>query len=71
LIPRENACPSIIEDSLRRWQMTIGIMADSHDNLPKVRREILLVNPGECGGWLTGRSSGASIDLDKLEGKIF
>lgn len=51
--------------------MTIGITADSHDNLPKVRRETLLVNPGECGGWLTGRSSGALIDLDKLEGKIF
>ena len=50
--------------------MIIGITADSHDNFRKVRRETLLVNPGECGRWLTGRSNVGLVDLDKLEGKI-
>ena len=51
--------------------MIIGIMGDSHDNLPKLRRETLLVNSGECGGWLTVGSSGGLVDVDRLEAKIF
>lgn len=30
----------------------------------------LIVNPGECGGWLTGKSTIALLDLEKLEAKI-
>ncbi|MGR3319027.1 MAG: metallophosphoesterase [Candidatus Anammoxibacter sp.] len=30
----------------------------------------LFVNPGECGGWLTGISSVALLDIDKMEGEI-
>ena len=29
----------------------------------------LLINPGECGGWLYGKSSIAILDVDKLEAK--
>jgi putative phosphoesterase len=31
----------------------------------------LLINPGECGGWLTGKSTVAMVDLNRLSGKIF
>ena len=27
----------------------------------------LIINPGECAGWLTGRSTAAVLDTDKLE----
>lgn len=40
-----------------------------HTHQRKVEREegMLLVNPGECGGWLTGASSVALVNLDTLE----
>jgi len=31
----------------------------------------LIVNPGECSGWLSGKSSVAVVDLQSLEAKIF
>ena len=31
----------------------------------------LVVNPGECGGWLTGRSTVAIVDLETMETKIY
>lgn len=32
--------------------------------------ETLVINPGECGGWLTGKGTVAMLDLDKMEAKI-
>jgi putative phosphoesterase len=31
----------------------------------------LVVNPGECGGWLTGRSTVAVVDLETLKAKVY
>lgn len=31
----------------------------------------LILNPGECGGWLTGKSTVAIVDLDNLSGMTF
>ena len=33
-------------------------------------RKTLIINPGECGGWLTGKSTIALLDLETLEAKI-
>ena len=43
-----------------------------HTHLPEItkRGETLLVNPGECGGWLKGRCTVAIADLDTLEAEI-
>ena len=30
----------------------------------------LIINPGECGGWLTGKSTIALLDLETLEAKV-
>ena len=30
----------------------------------------LIINPGECGGWLSGKSTIALMDLKTLEAKI-
>ena len=30
----------------------------------------LIINPGECGGWLTGKSTVALVDLTSLSAKI-
>jgi putative phosphoesterase len=43
-----------------------------HTHKPAVQKEgkALLINPGETGGWLTGKSTAALLDLEKLEAEI-
>jgi putative phosphoesterase len=43
-----------------------------HTHRPEVKRlgDTLLVNPGECGGWLFGRSTVAVADLGALSAEI-
>jgi len=38
-------------------------------NLRKIGKTII-INPGECGGWLTGKSTIALLDLTNLKAKI-
>lgn len=38
-------------------------------DLRKIRKT-LIINPGECGGWLTGKSTIALLNLETLEAKI-
>ncbi|MGA1864991.1 MAG: metallophosphoesterase [bacterium] len=48
------------------------IIAYAHTHVPEIKteRETLIINPGECGGWLYGRSTIACVDLDTLKGEI-
>ncbi|MCD6472690.1 metallophosphoesterase [Candidatus Aerophobetes bacterium] len=43
-----------------------------HTHQPVIKRDkgSLLVNPGECGGWITGYATVALVDLDKMEAEI-
>lgn len=43
-----------------------------HTHKPEVRRQddLLFINPGECGGWLTGKSTVALVDLMRLRCQI-
>jgi hypothetical protein len=45
------------------------IIVYGHTHKPDIRREgqTLLLNPGEAGGWLTGKSTVALLDPEKLE----
>jgi uncharacterized protein len=46
--------------------------AYGHTHRPEIKQqgETLIVNPGECGGWLFGLSTVAIADLDTLEAEI-
>jgi putative phosphoesterase len=48
------------------------IIIYGHTHKPDIRKEgaTLLLNPGEVGGWLTGISTVALLDPEKLEWKI-
>ncbi|MBA7556318.1 hypothetical protein ES705_49020 [subsurface metagenome] len=46
------------------------ICAHTHrTDLRKIGKTII-INPGECGGWLTGKSTIALLDLANLEAEI-
>jgi len=49
------------------------ILIFGHTHRPQIQRQAqkLLINPGECCGWLTQRSSVAILDLSDLSAKLF
>jgi len=40
--------------------MKLGIMSGSRDNMP------LIINPDECSGWLYGKSTLVTLDLETM-----
>jgi putative phosphoesterase len=49
------------------------VIAFGHTHKPEIVKKYnkLILNPGECGGWLTAQSTVALVDLNSLSGKIF
>ena len=49
----------------------LHLLIYGHTHKPDVKRigGALLVNPGETGGWTTGKSTVAIVDLAKMEAK--
>ncbi len=43
-----------------------------HTHSPEIRKEgrTLIINPGECGGWLNGKSTVAVADLEEEKAEI-
>jgi len=46
------------------------IYGHTHQTDLRKIRKTLIVNPGECGGWLSGKSTIALLDLENSEVKI-
>lgn len=48
------------------------VIVFGHTHKPVVRKEgkTLLLNPGETGGWLSGKTTAALLNPDKLEAEI-
>ncbi|RKY33273.1 MAG: YfcE family phosphodiesterase [Candidatus Omnitrophota bacterium] len=57
--------------SLKRDNSDLAVFGHTHKPLVKKQNNKLLVNPGECGGWLSGESTIALVDLDSLSARIF
>lgn len=50
----------------------VDVIVYGHLHKIDIRRgKPLVINPGECCAWLTGRSTAASIDLDTMHAEIF
>jgi putative phosphoesterase len=47
----------------------VDLVVHGHSHQPETRREgrTVWINPGETGGWLTGRRTCALVDLDRLD----
>lgn len=50
----------------------LDLLVHGHTHEPKVekRNGNLVVNPGECSGWLTGNKTVATVDLEEMEAEI-
>lgn len=60
----------LIDDLAESQKYEVIIYGHTHRaDLRKIGKT-LIVNPGECGGWLTGKSTIALLELEKLEAKI-
>ncbi len=46
------------------------VSGHTHDVACEMRDGVLHLNPGECGGWLTGRCSVAMLETDALAAEI-
>lgn len=50
---------------------TSDVVIFGHTHKPETRKEgPLYINPGECGGWLSGKSTVSILDLNSLEAEI-
>lgn len=58
-----------LQEKINRGEVHIIIYAHTHKTDIKKVKNTLVVNPGECGGWLYGTSTVAIIDLDKMEAR--
>jgi len=54
----------------RKRQGQVIIFGHTHKPSIKSLGRKLLINPGECCGWLSGKPSIAILDLEKLKAKI-
>ena len=49
----------------------IDVVVCGHSHEPSVeQKDYLAVNPGECGGWLSGRCTAALLDTETLDARI-
>jgi putative phosphoesterase len=48
------------------------VIISGHTHVAEIKKEknSLYINPGEAGGWLTGRATVAVLDLGKMEAEI-
>jgi len=61
--------PENLKD-VHRSQYDLIVYGHTHHSEIKREGRTLLINPGECGGWLTGRCNIGLVDLDKMEAEI-
>lgn len=43
------------------------IYGHTHEEEIKKEKQRIIINPGECGGWLTGSSTVALVDLESMQ----
>ncbi len=59
-------------NQIRNGNRLPGIVIYGHTHKAEIRKEkdSLFINPGETGGWFSGKATAAILDLDKVEAEI-
>ncbi|HSA96834.1 MAG TPA: metallophosphoesterase [Acidobacteriota bacterium] len=61
---------SLVPGLIASKAFDVVIFGHTHRPLVELRDGVLLVNPGEAGGWLTGKSTAALLDPAALKAEI-
>jgi uncharacterized protein len=61
--------PRLIDELLQDKKYDIIVYGHTH-KIDIRKEKSLVINPGECGGWLTGRSTVAILDTKELNPEI-
>lgn len=63
--------PDILETAVKSSLYEVIIYGHTHKRDIKRERGTLIINPGEAGGWLTGKGSVVILDLNEMKEEIF
>ena len=66
----EHAKNDVIEELAKSQCYDVIIYGHNHRAEVKKVGKTLIINPGECGGWLTGKSTVAVLDLTDFDVRI-
>lgn len=58
------------EETIARQKLNVVIFGHTHRAELRKEGKVIYLNPGECGGWLTGKSTGAVLDLQTMKAEI-
>ena len=51
--------------------MNTDIIIGAHTHVPEIKQgNPMYINPGECGGWLSGKSTVMVLDLETFRAEI-
>jgi len=64
-----NHYPDAVEAMARGKGADVVIYGHTHEPDIRTVDDCLIINPGECGGWTTGRSTVAILDLESMKAK--
>jgi len=62
--------PGELDALIKSQSYDIVIYGHTHKPVIEKQGRTLVINPGECGGWLTGKSTIALADLDRMTAEI-
>ncbi|MBI3990999.1 MAG: metallophosphoesterase [Candidatus Omnitrophica bacterium] len=62
--------PDFVEKFLKSKKFDLIIFGHTHQPSVEKKKGVLVVNPGECGGWTTGKASAAIVDMEKLTARL-
>lgn len=62
--------PEIVDALIKSKEYDVVIYGHTHEVSIEKNDNVLAINPGECGGWVTGKESIAILDLGRMEAEI-
>ncbi|GJQ24374.1 hypothetical protein BIY37_03415 [Candidatus Brocadia sapporoensis] len=61
----------MLESLSKRSEINTDIIIYAHTHIPEIKPGIpMYINPGECGGWLSGKNTVAILDLEAFQADI-
>ncbi len=61
----------MIESLSQRVMENVDVVISAHTHIPEIKQgHPMYINPGECCGWVNGRSTVALLDLETLHAEI-